>query len=82
MGTISVMIMELMVMIPAPPIPLIARPEITTHMWVPRPLYRVRFGFRPLGQEFPYLIIQPTANNKYEMSNIGLRPEISLNFPY
>jgi hypothetical protein len=68
------MIMELMVMIPAPPIPLTARPRITTHIWIPRPLYEVRIVSQLLDQISAYLVIHPTANNEYESSNIGLRP--------
>ena len=37
-----VMITEPIVMVPAPPIPLMARPKITTHIWDPRPLFLVK----------------------------------------
>ena len=47
------MITEPIVIVPAPPIPLMARPKITTHIWDPRPLFLLEIDCKNTGENEP-----------------------------
>jgi hypothetical protein len=74
---LPVIITELMVIVPAPPMPLIARPRMTIHIWEPTPLPFINNQFLLFqGSDYcvTYLIMHPKANKKYEINRSGLRP--------